>query len=300
MASGEAEKRFIKSNSRTYFWSSKLLPKKYRADIFALYTFVRTSRDFVNCQPVRARELLKFEADTQKALSDPSFDQIAHSWDSPEERACKHIVRLTHKYKFDPSWVHAFFHALKQDIDHKGYATIDDSLKYVYGAAEVIGLMTAKILGVPADSYEAFQLQARAILWIDFVRDIETHNQLGRLYFPRNDLRAYNLKDLSHETVLQKPSDFKRFIGIQLKRYYKWQEQADALRSFLPSRYQEGAATASRLYRSMAKKIEKRPLSVFDKKVRPHRIRLLWEGTKRATHKTAKLLAAQEKLATKK
>ncbi len=297
---GKIEKQIFKKGSTTYYWSSRLFPKKYRDDIFALYSFVRTADDYVDEQPAQPKKLLNLEKAWQKAIADPAFEQIAHSWDELDELVIKHIVRLTHKYKFDPEWVQAFFDAMKQDIDNQGYANIDEVLKYVYGSAEVIGLMMAKIMGLPEESFESAKAQGRAMQWINFIRDIDEDNQLGRIYFPRNDLRNYNLKDLNRETVLAQQADFNRFMQFQLKRYYKWQEEADYGMEFIPSRLRSALKTAIEMYNWTAKVIEKKSLIVFDKKVKPRKIRLMWSGTKRVTNKAAKLLASQEKSAVKK
>src|SRR5690554_1094508 len=48
VAISKTERDFIKSSNKTHYWSSKLLPKKHRNDIFALYYFVRTAKDFVH------------------------------------------------------------------------------------------------------------------------------------------------------------------------------------------------------------------------------------------------------------
>lgn len=296
---GKIEKKIFKQGSTTYYWSSRLFPAKYRDDIFALYSFVRTADDYVDEQPAQPKKLLKLEKDWQKAIQDPSFEVIAHSWDELDERVIKHIVRLTHKYKFDPAWVQSFFDAMKQDIDNQGYANIEESLKYVYGSAEVIGLMMSRIMGLPEEADEYAKAQGRAMQWINFIRDIDEDNELGRMYFPRNDLRKYNLKDLSKETAKNQKADFERFMNFQLKRYYKWQEEGDKGMEFIPSRLRSALKTAVEMYNWTAKRIEKKPLIVFDKKVKPRKIRLIWSGTKRITHKTAKLLAAQENPLTK-
>ncbi|MDZ7785936.1 MAG: phytoene/squalene synthase family protein [Candidatus Saccharibacteria bacterium] len=313
---GKLEKRIFKKGSTTYYWSSRLFPKKYRDDVFALYSFVRTADDYVDEEPPQPKKLLQLEKDWHKAINDPSFEQIAHSWDDIDEIAIKHIVRLTHKYKFDPAWVQSFFDAMKQDIDHSGYANINESLKYVYGSAEVVGLMMARIMGVdnPENVRRVLHLdeaqgvrekqvtavqnlaraQGRAMQWINFIRDVDEDNRLGRTYFPRNDLRKYNLKDLSKETARAQKADFERFMRYQLKRYEKWQAEADKGVEYIPKRLRSGLKTAVEMYNWTAKKIDKNPLIVFDKKIKPKKIRFLWSGTKRVSNKAARLFASQE------
>ncbi len=297
---GAIEKQIFKQGSTTYYWSSRLFPPKYRDDVFALYSFVRTADDYVDSRPAQPKKLLALEKAYHAAIADPSFDSIVLAWDEIDERVIKHIVRLTHKYKFDVAWVQAFFDAMKQDIDNQGYANIDDVLKYVYGSAEVIGLMMAKIMGLPEEAFEAAKAQGRAMQWINFIRDIDEDNELGRTYFPRNELKKYNLKDLSRETAANQQADFNRFMAFQLKRYKKWQAEASEGMEYIPSRLRGALETAVEMYNWTAQKIAKSPAVVFDKKIKPRKIRLIWSGTKRITMKTAKVLASQEKPAIKK
>lgn len=296
----KVEKKIFKRGSTTYYWSSSFFPKSYRKDVYALYSFVRVADDYVDEQPAQPKKLLELEKSYLKGINDPAFEVITHSWDDIDTRVIKNIIRLSHKYKFDQKWVEAFFWSMKQDIDPNTYATLDDSLRYVYGSAEVIGLMMAKIMGLPEESFAAAKAQGRAMQWINFIRDIEEDNSLGRLYFPKEDLRKYNLKDLSKETVTNKATDFKRFMRAQIKRYDAWQAEADAGMTYIPRRLRSPLKTAVEMYNWTAQRIEQNPLIVFDKKVRPGKFRVIFSGTKRVAKRAGALLTKQETIVTKK
>lgn len=297
MAVGKEEKQFIKKSNKTYYWNSKILPKKYRADMLALYNFVRASYNLATEEP---KKLHKLASGFSKAMDDPAFDQIALGWDGSEERALKHIVRLTHKYKFEQAEVEAFFASMKQDADHTGYANYEELLKYMRGTAEAVGYMIAKILHLPEDVQPVVMSQAQAIQWAKFICNIHEDFKQERTYFPRNELRAYHLKDVSLETAQKQSYDMKRFINFELKRYDRWQAEANKGLETLPTNLQEAFKAAAWIYKKTTDRIRKNPMIVYDKTVRPHKAHLVWEKAKRVTHKTAKLLAAQEKTATKK
>lgn len=294
------EKRIFKQGSTTYYWSSSFFPKSYRKDIFALYSFVRVADDYVDEQPLQPQKLLNLESMYLNAINDPTFEVITHSWDDLDTRVIKNIVRLAHKYKFDQKWVESFFWSMKQDIDPGSYATLEDSLRYVYGSAEVIGLMMAKIMGIKEEAYDYAKAQGRAMQWVNFIRDIAEDNQLGRLYFPKEDLKKYKLKDLSKETALEQKADFIRFMQFQIKRYHKWQTEAEEGMQYIPLRLRSPLKTANEMYQWTAAQIAKDPLIVFDKKVRPGKFRVLLSGTKRAAKHAGRLLTKQEMIVTKK
>ncbi|MDQ3158627.1 MAG: squalene/phytoene synthase family protein [bacterium] len=142
------EQQIFKEGSTTFYFSSRFFPKTVRDDVFKLYSFVRVSDDYVDEKPTQPAKLLALEKAYSQALEDPQFEHITHEWDERDERVLKNIVALTHKYKFDPEWVRAFFKAMKSDIKHQKKKTLQESLDYVYGSAEVIGLMMVKIMGV--------------------------------------------------------------------------------------------------------------------------------------------------------
>ena len=321
------EKKIFKNGSTTYYWSTAFFPKAYRDDVFALYSFVRTADDYVDVQPVQKEKLLALEKNYLKAIQDPTYEVITHGWDDIDTRVIKNIVRLCHKYKFEESWVRAFFASMKQDIDSQEYKTLEDSLGYVYGSAEVIGLMMARIIGSDNPKnvrrvlnigkeqaqndpdmikkqtllvQDFARMQGRAMQWINFIRDIEEDNRLGRLYFPTDDLKKYGLKDLSLETANTQKTDFERFMRLQIKRYRSWQEEADKGIDYIPVRLRSGIKTAVEMYNWTAKQIEANPLIVYDKKIKPSKLRVLAHGTNRVVKKAGKLLTKQENVVSKK
>lgn len=291
----EEEQKIFKNGSTTYYFSSRFFPSKVREDVYRLYSFVRVADNYVDETPTQPKKLLALEKSYESATADHAFDAIAHKWDDIDTRVIKHIVRLQHKYKFEQAWVEAFFDSMKMDSQPKTYKTLDDALKYVYGSAEVIGLMMAKILKLPEEAYEAAKAQGRAMQWINFIRDIDEDNNLGRCYFPTSELKKYGLKNLSKEEAEAKPDKFKKFMQSQIKRYQKWQAEADAGLHYIPERLQVPVKTAIDMYNWTARRIEQDPMIVFEKKVKPRKrqvirrvIRNTARGTARVTARTTR------------
>jgi phytoene synthase len=110
--------------------------------------------------------------------------------------------------------------------------------------------------------------------WINFVRDIEEDNALGRCYFPKTDLVKFGLTDLSQESAEKHPDNFKKFVQFEIERCRKWQAQANAGFSFIPRKSRVAIKTAADMYAWAANEIEKSPMLVFEGKLRPSRIRI--------------------------
>lgn len=274
------EQKIFKKGSTTYYFSSKFFPRSVRDDVFALYSFVRTADDYVDNIPQRPKQLLALEKKYVSAIANPTFDTTVLEADSLNTRVVKNVVRLSHLYKFDPSWTQSFIDSMKKDINASTYKNLDDSLKYVYGSADVIGLMMARIMGLPDEALPYAAMQGRAMQWINFIRDIAEDNELGRIYFPVSDLKDFGLKDLTETTVKQNPEAFKMFMHHQLKRYHEWQQFADKGMKYIPRRLRIPLRTAIDMYGWTAQQIEADPTIVFNKKVKPRKRRILRTAAK--------------------
>jgi phytoene synthase len=139
----------------------------------------------------------------------------------------------------------------------------------VYGSAEVIGLMMSRIMGLPKEAYSAAKYQGRAMQWINFIRDIQEDNELGRCYFPQDELKKYGLKNLSKTSAEQDPEAFKDFMLFQIARYDEWQSKAREGFEYIPKRLLAPLKTAVDMYDWTARQIAVEPMIVFDKKVKP-------------------------------
>jgi phytoene synthase len=260
-----------------------------------LYSFVRLSDDYAKADTDAAGKVTGLEKQYQQALKVEHFDPTTHTWDDPETRIIKNMMRLTQRYKFDPAWVQSFFAAVKEDLKPKARETLDHSLEYVHGSAEVVALMMAKILKLPEEAWEYAKLQGRAIRWMDFVRDIKDYTERGHLYFPESDLKKFGLTDLKEETARANPEAFKKFMHLQIKRYRDWQAEAEKGHELVPKRFRIPVQTVVETFNWTADVIEKNPFVVYKKKVRPVSRRVLARGLVKKTKQASKTTAQKAK-----
>lgn len=259
--------RIFRRGSRTYFFSSIAFPPALRDDVFALYAFVRTADDFVD-QPPGRQDGTGFDrfreryaaAAAGRTAGDPVIDAF---------------VELAARRRFRADWVDAFFGAMAQDLTQTGYATVADTLAYVYGSAEVIGLMMAAIMELPEAAHRPARMLGRAMQYINFIRDIDEDRELGRTYLPAAELAAAGLRSLDPAEAQRRAPAFRRFVRGEIDRYLGWQRAADAGFHFIPRRPRVAIRTASDMYRWTAGRIRAEPLIVYRRKVRPSPARIL-------------------------
>ena len=273
------EKEIFKNGSTTYYWSSKFFPKSIRDDVFKLYSFVRIVDDYVDAP----------EPDVK------SFDHMVHRWntakedlanhhqldDSIAERVLRNIVYVVHRFDCDPGWVDAFLSSMQMDIDKREYKTLDDTLEYIYGSAEVIGLFMAQIMGLPEEAHDFAKMQGRAMQFINFIRDIDEDITLGRRYFPTQDLKEFSLDNLSKKEAIAKPKEFKAFISKQTDRYELWQSEAAKGFDYIPRRLQIALKTAVDAYNWTGQEIAKNPMIIYEMQLKPSKRKMVKLGLKR-------------------
>lgn len=268
------EQYIFYQGSQTYYNATILFPRKVREDVILLYSFVRTADNYVDATPQHTNEFRNLMATWQDCRGRKMYELQPEKDDKLNLRVTKNISRLMHEYKFDPRWIDAFLYSMEMDTGQKKYYSLEDSLRYVYGSAEVIGLMMAKIMGLPEASMEAAAAQGRAMQWMNFIRDIAEDIELRRQYFPSNELKEYGLSDLHEKTAKENRQAFKDFISLQLKRYQQWQQEADKGMEMIPKRYRLPVQVAADSYRWTAKQIEKDPFIVYRHKVKPGKVRI--------------------------
>lgn len=276
------EKEIFKTGSTTYYWSSVFFPENTRDDVFKLYSFVRVADNFVDQTPQDYKSFKQLKSAWNKIIKDGKSPSEKLSSDI--QLSVQNMYDVYKKYSFEKKWVTAFLTAMEQDVSKHKYKTLDDTIAYMYGSAEVIGLMMAKIIGVPEDGFEAAKLQGRAMQYINFIRDIAEDNELGRQYFPLSELKKYGLPDLSIKSAYKYPAAFREFIEAQLAYCNEWQLTANSGFKYIPRSQRIALRTAVDMYNWTAATIAKNPFIVFDKKIKPSKSRVVVRALVRSIH----------------
>ena len=192
----------FRRGSRTYFNSSRFFPRRIRGDITCLYGFVRTADDFVDAVP-------------QDPAGFAAFRQIyfagrVNGRDSGNP-IIDRFLELSRRRSFRLDWVEAFLDSMAMDLTKKDYLDLGETLMYMYGSAEVIGLMMSRIMGLDERAFPYARLLGRAMQYINFIRDIQEDLDLGRTYLPQNELRAAGLESLSEQAARGRPDAFRSY-----------------------------------------------------------------------------------------
>ncbi|MFP4153306.1 MAG: phytoene/squalene synthase family protein [Alkalispirochaeta sp.] len=255
----------FRNGSTTYFNSSRFFPESVRRDVFALYGFVRVADNFVDSVPQDADGFHRFVDHYHRALERGTDD----------DPIIGAYVELSRRKRFDPKWTDAFLRSMAMDLTRKQHRTLPESLAYIYGSAEVIGLFMAQIMDLDSSAREAAQMLGRAMQYINFIRDIAEDNSLGRIYLPISET---SLESLDEAYLRENSEEFVTFIHSQLQRYMTWQAEAEAGYPLIPRRYRIPIKTAGDMYKWTGQQIAENPFIVFRRKVKPNRARIVFSG----------------------
>ncbi len=187
--------------STSFSLGIKMFHKDYRYPIYAIYGLVRVADEIVDTfHNVNKKKILdELKQETFLAIKEGmSTNPIVHSF--------QYVVN---KYKIDNDLIEAFFHSMEFDIYKNSYSK-EEYDKYVFGSAEVIGLMCLKIFVDGDDEkYNSLKPYARslgsAFQKVNFLRDIRSDlYERKRIYIPDVHQEIFindeNKKKLESET----------------------------------------------------------------------------------------------------
>ena len=238
--------------STSFSLATKTLNSSIRSHIYNIYGFVRFADEIVDTfHEFPKKELLEnFENNLFMALKNKiSLNPILNSF------------QLTvNKFDIDYSLIESFLKSMKWDLNKKKYNSQKEFNEYIYGSADVVGLMCLKVFvnGNPK-KYKELVPNAMALgsafQKVNFLRDLkDDHENLNRSYFPNIDFA--NFSEESKKNII---NEIKKDFELALKGIKK-----------LPNSSKLGVYTAYKYYLKLLQKLEKTP----SLKIKSTRIRI--------------------------
>ena len=260
--SNECSKLVTKKYSTSFSLAVKMLSPKIRTAIYNIYGFVRFADEIVDSFHSFDKEKLinKFEANYYEALEEGiSLNPILNSFQ-----------QTVFKYQIPDNLVQSFLKSMKADLYKSEYKTKEEYDAYIYGSADVVGLMCLKVfVNGNVKKYEELKEPAMrlgsAFQKVNFLRDLkEDIENLDRSYFPNIDLKQLD-NDSKNKIIEEIESDFE----IAYKQ--------GVLK--LPVDAKFGVYVAYRYYKRLLKKLKDTPSSkIMETRIRisnPMKINLL-------------------------
>jgi phytoene/squalene synthetase len=244
-------KLITKKYSTSFSLATSLLEKDKRRAIYAIYGFVRLADEIVDTFHGYDKAFLlnKLNEDLDYALKNGiSTNTILTAF-----------TDAVKEYNISIEHIQAFMESMENDLTKTEYTNSKDLNAYIYGSADVVGLMCLKVFcNGQSDLFKKLEAPAQklgsAFQKVNFLRDLKDDiNNLGRSYFPEISNNTFNQQTKNTiEQSIQKDFD-QAWIGVKQ----------------LPGRSKLAVALAFYYYKNLFFKIKKTPAGqVIRKRIR--------------------------------
>lgn len=247
----ECSKNVTKAYSTSFSSAVKMLSPAIRQDIYNIYGFVRFADEIVDTFHDYDKEELfnRFEKDLNISIKEKiSLNPVLNAFQY-----------TANKYDIGSELINAFMDSMRQDLVKKTYDSFEEYNQYIYGSADVVGLMCLKVFTAGnTEKYEDLKYNAMklgsAFQKVNFLRDLKADMEgLERNYFPI--LNVAKMDDDVKAAIIDEIED-------DLREGYK-----GILK--LPAEAKFGVYTAYIYYKMLLKKIKNTPpMEIQSKRIR--------------------------------
>ena len=244
----DCSRNVTKTYSTSFSLATRMLSKNIRQDIYNIYGFVRFADEIVDTFHNYDKEILlnRFIDELEYSLkNDISLNPILNSFQITVK-----------KYNIDKHLIDSFLSSMRLDLEKKEYSNYEDYKSYIYGSADVVGLMCLKVfVQGDTDMYEELKPYAislgSAFQKVNFLRDYKADlKELNRTYFPNLVNKSFD--DAAKKKIL---NEIKDDFATALKGIY-----------MLPNNSKFGVYAAYKYYKRLLKKLDKTSTSVIKNK----------------------------------
>lgn len=229
----ELAQKLTTNYSTSFSLSSRLFDTSIRRHIYAIYGLVRVADEIVDTYQGKDADVLLNELEAhvyQQLKSDTPFspNPIVHAF-----------VLTAHKFAINRALIAPFFQSMRTDLTETSF-TKEAYEEYIYGSAEVIGLMCLKVFTRgDRSSYKKLEKGAAALgsayQKVNFLRDMKAdYDERGRCYFPGvtfpnfNDTQKQSLEAeieqeflIAKDYIAQLPQAARRAVSTSYEYYWE-------------------------------------------------------------------------------
>lgn len=245
-----------KKYSTSFSLATSLLETEKRKAIYAIYGFVRLADEIAD----------SFHGYDKPFLLNNLYEQLQYALDNgiSTNTVLTAFADTVRKYNISHKHIQAFMESMRYDLTKTEYTSTEDLNTYIYGSADVVGLMCLKVF-CNGDQVRYNQLEysaqklGSAFQKVNFLRDLKDDNkELGRTYFPEIANKQFDKasKQLIEQSI---ENDFNEaWIGVKQ----------------LPGRSKLAVALAYFYYKTLFDKIKKtKPEKLLSERIRINNFR---------------------------
>ncbi|MCY3018580.1 MAG: phytoene/squalene synthase family protein [Planctomycetota bacterium] len=258
-----------RTRARNFHFAFSILPKdRYRA-ICALYAFTRTADDFSDDEADPRKALAASQAWRAAFERAMAGDFSAAARRGAGERHCilPAVADAMHRYKIPPQYMHDLITGTEMDARQARYETWEDTYRYCYHVASVIGMMTIHVFGF--EDKRAIPLAEKtgiAFQMTNILRDLAEDARRSRIYLPLEDLRAHGVSEAAVLAVKDSPA-MRRLVKFETERAKTYYAAGRELVPLIAAESRDALGSLVAIYQRLLEEIERRDYDVLSRRV---------------------------------
>jgi phytoene synthase len=270
-----------RQQAKNFYYGLKLLPEPRRSAMFALYAYMRAVDDIADGQagrPVseRNKSLELWTRQTREALGGKIPDHSSPLWPA--------FIDMTRRYNVPGYVFEEVIAGQRQDLDGPIFEDFEPLKQYCYRVAGVVGVASIHVFGFSGGE-ETIELAVKrgiAFQLTNILRDLREDALRGRIYLPRQELKAAGVAD--QDFLVGKISDsFLKLMRDQINRAQSYYQQSSQLESRIESASRPTLAAMTEIYRGLLEKISADPGRVLTRRVSLSvlsKLRIAWRAAR--------------------
>lgn len=251
-----------RERAKNFHFAFKILPEERYRGICALYAFARLADDYSDeeTDPAKALEnARRWRSDFDRALAgDASGHEVLPA-----------VAETVRRYKIAPVYFHELIAGTEMDATIKRYATWDETYRYCYRVASVIGIMTIHVFGFQDEGGRALKLAEEtgiAFQMTNILRDIKEDAGRDRIYLPLEDLARFKVAEADVLAAKDSPA-FRELIRFEANRTATYYRSGEELTPMIDGAGRPALEALVKIYRRLLEEIERREYDVLSKRI---------------------------------
>lgn len=196
-------------HAANFYWGFVALPITERTAIYALYDFARQVDDAVDCAT---------GADPRSRLDEHRQRVRRALAGEPDDEIMAVLARAVVRHRIPVEELDALIDGVGMDLTSTRYQSWEELAGYCRLVASVVGRMCVRIFGFDSDeALDRADDLGLAMQLTNILRDVRADFEIGRVYLPQDELRAFGVAESQFASEIPGPG-WEELVRHQARR----------------------------------------------------------------------------------
>ena len=265
MSVADLASRLTKRSRSNFYYAFLTLPRPRREALYAVYAFCRIVDDIADLGVDGAADPAAQHAGLAEWRREVA--RCYEAGGAPEHPIARQLAAAVRAFNLPREALEAIIDGVEMDVDGVAFEKAEDLYPYCYRVASAVGLCCIEIFGYTDPRARQYAIDlGMALQLTNILRDVGADARVGRVYLPREDLRAHGVtpEDLRagryDDAVLA-------VLRAQAARAHEYYQRAEREFPRVDSRSLVPARIMGAIYEALLHEIEARRFQVFGERI---------------------------------